>query len=133
MMWRGWRGYSSGLCVIPPARWDVNRGSVGAGRAEISCLPRSKIMHTGISPRRGKWKRDAVCGHMSAPEGRLDPLSEARDARRLIGRCLAGDGEAAREFQEQYGELIYGYPIRVYRVPADEAGDFYVFAFERSE
>jgi DNA-directed RNA polymerase specialized sigma24 family protein len=29
-----------------------------------------------------------------------------------------------------YGELIYGYPIRVFRLAADEAGDFYVFAFE---
>jgi DNA-directed RNA polymerase specialized sigma24 family protein len=43
---------------------------------------------------------------------------------------LAGDGDAARSFQETYGELIYGYPIRVYRTPADEAGDFYVFAFQ---
>jgi RNA polymerase sigma factor (sigma-70 family) len=88
-------------------------------------------MHHGISPRRGKWKRDAVCGHTSAPEARLDQLSEALDAQRLISRCLTGDVEAAKEFQAQYGELIYGYPIRVYRVPADEAGDFYVFAFER--
>lgn len=88
-------------------------------------------MHPGISPRRGKWKRDAVCGHTSAPEGSLEPLNEAQSARRLIGRCLAGDAGAAKEFQEQYGELIYGYPMRVYRVPADEAGDFYVFAFER--
>jgi RNA polymerase sigma factor (sigma-70 family) len=61
----------------------------------------------------------------------LDPLSEARRACRLIGRCLAGEAEAAKEFQAEYGELIYGYPIRVYRVPPDEAGDFYVFAFER--
>lgn len=61
----------------------------------------------------------------------MDPLSEANEARRLIAECLAGDVEAAKEFQAQYGELIYGYPIRVYRVPADEAGDFYVFAFER--
>jgi len=72
-----------------------------------------------------------VCGHTSALEGWLEPLSEARRACRLISRCLAGDGEAAKEFQAEYGELIYGYPIRVYRVPADEAGDFYVFAFER--
>jgi len=61
----------------------------------------------------------------------LDTLNEAREARRLISRCFAGDVEAAREFQAQYGELIYGYPMRVYRVPPDEAGDFYVFAFER--
>lgn len=61
----------------------------------------------------------------------MDPLSGADEARRLIRRCLAGELDAAKEFQEQYGELIYGYPMRVYRVPADEAGDFYVFAFER--
>jgi hypothetical protein len=61
----------------------------------------------------------------------LDSLEEAQEARLLIGRCLTGDVEAATEFQARYGELIYGYPMRVYRVPADEAGDFYVFAFER--
>jgi DNA-directed RNA polymerase specialized sigma24 family protein len=60
----------------------------------------------------------------------LEALSEAQAVRKLIHRCLAGDGEAARSFQEAYGELIYGYPIRVYRTPADEAGDFYVFAFQ---
>lgn len=49
----------------------------------------------------------------------------------LIGRCVAGDAAAAREFQETYGEMIYAYPRRVYRVPADDAGDFYVFAFEK--
>jgi len=61
----------------------------------------------------------------------VESLSEAQEARSLIRRCLAGEVEAAREFQERYGELIYGYPIRVYRVPPDEAGDFYVFAFDR--
>ena len=58
-------------------------------------------------------------------------LSEAREAQRLISRCLAGEPEAAKTFQELYGELIYGYPMRVYRVPPDEAGDFYVFVFDR--
>lgn len=61
----------------------------------------------------------------------MDSLAEAQESRRLISRCLAGELEAAREFQALYGELIYGYPMRVYRVPPDEAGDFYVFAFER--
>ena len=59
-----------------------------------------------------------------------DALSEAREARALIGRCLAGDPEAVKQFQQQHGELIYGYPIRVYRTPAEDAGDFYVFAFQ---
>ena len=61
----------------------------------------------------------------------VDPLSDAREARELIRQCLAGDLAAARIFQELYGELIYGYPLRVYRMPAEEAGDFYVFAFDQ--
>lgn len=60
----------------------------------------------------------------------MEALSETEAVRDLIRRCLSGDGDAARSFQEAYGELIYGYPIRVYRTPADEAGDFYVFAFQ---
>ena len=61
----------------------------------------------------------------------MEAVSEAQETRDLIRRCLSGDREAAVTFQERYGELIYGYPIRVYRVPPDEAGDFYVFAFDR--
>ncbi len=61
----------------------------------------------------------------------MESLNEAKETRDLIGRCLTGDRQAAVTFQDLYGELIYGYPIRVYRVPPDEAGDFYVFAFDR--
>ncbi len=61
----------------------------------------------------------------------MDSLSEAQEAQKLIAQCLSGDIDAARHFQERYGELIYGYPTRVYRVPPDEAGDFYVFAFDQ--
>lgn len=61
----------------------------------------------------------------------MDALSEADAARQLISQCLSGDIWAARRFQEQYGELIYGYPARVYRMPAEDAGDFYVFAFDK--
>ncbi|HUI28001.1 MAG TPA: hypothetical protein VL403_18105 [Candidatus Kryptonia bacterium] len=56
---------------------------------------------------------------------------DTRQAVDLIRRCVAGEASAALEFQQAYGELIYGYPMRVYRTAADEAGDFYVFAFER--
>jgi RNA polymerase sigma factor (sigma-70 family) len=61
----------------------------------------------------------------------LDPVSEASAARDLISRCLSGDRGAAEQFQQTYGELIYGYPMRVYRTPREDAGDFYVFAFDR--
>ena len=61
----------------------------------------------------------------------VDVGSETHEARELIGRCLSGDPAATEQFQQRYGELIYGYPRRVFRMPADEAGDFYVFAFEQ--
>jgi len=61
----------------------------------------------------------------------VDPLSAAQETRALIARCLSGEADAAKEFQQHYGELIYSYPIRVYRTPPEDAGDFYVFAFER--
>lgn len=60
----------------------------------------------------------------------VESRHDAQQARELIHRCLAGDPDAVREFQTVYGELIYGYPMRVFRLGADEAGDFYVFAFE---
>ena len=60
-----------------------------------------------------------------------DVSSETHEALELIGRCLSGDPAATEQFQQRYGELIYGYPRRVFRMPAEEAGDFYVFAFEQ--
>ncbi len=60
-----------------------------------------------------------------------NPSRETHAARQLINRCLTGDRAAVAQFQQTYGELIYGYPLRVYRTPPEEAGDFYVFAFEK--
>jgi RNA polymerase sigma factor (sigma-70 family) len=68
--------------------------------------------------------------HVFEPEVGVDRGDEAQAARELIDRCLAGDEDAIRRFQERYGELIYAYPLRVYRTAAESAGDFYVFAFE---
>jgi RNA polymerase sigma factor (sigma-70 family) len=58
-------------------------------------------------------------------------LGEAGEARDLVRRCLSGDREAVQKFQEQYGELIYGYPTRVYGTAAEQAADFYVYAFDK--
>ncbi len=60
----------------------------------------------------------------------MDALGEAQQVRELISRCVAGDRDATAQFQQTYGELIYGFPLRVYRTPPEEAGDFYLFAFE---
>jgi DNA-directed RNA polymerase specialized sigma24 family protein len=60
-----------------------------------------------------------------------DAGTAGQEDRELIQRCLAAEPEAIRLFQEKYGEIIYGFPIRVYRVPRDMAGDFYVFAFDK--
>lgn len=57
--------------------------------------------------------------------------SEAQAARALIDSCLAGELQAVQEFQRQYGELIYNHPMRVYHLPAEDAGEFYVFAFDQ--
>jgi RNA polymerase sigma factor (sigma-70 family) len=60
----------------------------------------------------------------------VETLGEAQGVRQLIGRCLAGDRDAAKNFQQSYGEIIYGFPMRAYRTPPEDAGDFYVFAFD---
>jgi DNA-directed RNA polymerase specialized sigma24 family protein len=61
----------------------------------------------------------------------VDQTSEARAALELIRQCIGGSPQGAAQFQTLYGELIYGYPIHVFRIPSDEAGDFYVFAFDK--
>lgn len=60
----------------------------------------------------------------------MEALREAQQVRELIRRCLAGERGAVTQFQQEYGELIYGFPIRAYRTPPEDAGDFYLFAFE---
>ena len=75
----------------------------------------------------------AQCGWRTGVRtgGESGPAERSTRGPTLNKPVFSGDIAAARIFQEQYGELIYGYPIRVYRVPPDEAGDFYVFAFDR--
>jgi DNA-directed RNA polymerase specialized sigma24 family protein len=61
----------------------------------------------------------------------VDQTSEAREALELIRRCLGGSRQGAAQFQALYGELIYGYPTHVFRIASEEAGDFYVYAFDK--
>jgi RNA polymerase sigma factor (sigma-70 family) len=48
----------------------------------------------------------------------------------LIRACAAGDPEARRRFQEEHGEDIYNFPVKLYGLPPEKAGDFYVYVFE---
>ena len=48
----------------------------------------------------------------------------------LIQACASGDSESRRRFQDEYGEDIYNFPVKIYRTPLEEAGDFYVYVFE---
>jgi RNA polymerase sigma factor (sigma-70 family) len=52
------------------------------------------------------------------------------DVQVLIARCVEGDPDARTEFQSAYGPLIYTFPIRIYHRSEEEAGDFYLYAFE---
>jgi RNA polymerase sigma factor (sigma-70 family) len=61
---------------------------------------------------------------MSAP-------SDPDDVLDLVRACASGDSGARRTFQDRYGEDIYNFPVKIYRVPPDLAADFYVYVFER--
>src|SRR5262245_7667309 len=49
----------------------------------------------------------------------------------LLRACASGDAQARRAFQAEYGEDIYNFPVKIYRLAEDQAGDFYVYAFDK--
>jgi RNA polymerase sigma factor (sigma-70 family) len=51
------------------------------------------------------------------------------DIRELIQSCLSGDPASRRQFQDEYGEDIYNFPVKIYGAPVEDAGEFYVYAF----
>jgi RNA polymerase sigma factor (sigma-70 family) len=53
------------------------------------------------------------------------------DVPELARACASGDAAARRAFQDRYAEDIYNFPVKIYRVPAERAADFYVYVFER--
>ena len=55
---------------------------------------------------------------------------DSTDIRAFLLACANGDYEARLRFQEKYGEDIYHFPIKIYRLPEEEAGDFYLYVFE---
>ena len=49
----------------------------------------------------------------------------------LLRSCVEGDADSRNQFQSAFGELIYNYPMMVFRLPNDRAGDFYIYVFKR--
>jgi len=56
---------------------------------------------------------------------------ESADLKEFFNACASGDSTARRQFQEEYGEDIYNFPVKIYGAALEAAGDFYVYAFER--
>lgn len=53
------------------------------------------------------------------------------DTVELVQRCGKGDPEAIKLFFEIYSSDIYNFPLKVFHLSEDDAGDFYIYAFER--
>lgn len=49
----------------------------------------------------------------------------------ILTACAAGDTAARRHFQEKYGEDIYNFPVKIYGIPIEDAGDFYLYIFDQ--
>jgi RNA polymerase sigma factor (sigma-70 family) len=57
--------------------------------------------------------------------------TDTDDVLALVRACVAGDPAARGAFQDRHAADIYNFPVKIYRVPADRAADFYVYVFER--
>jgi len=54
----------------------------------------------------------------------------SHDLAAFLEACARGDPQARTAFQEAYGALVYTFPTRIYQVSQDDAGDFYLYAFD---
>ncbi|MDH5717067.1 MAG: sigma-70 family RNA polymerase sigma factor [Spirochaetia bacterium] len=59
-----------------------------------------------------------------------EALSKNEIAISVIERLKKGDLTSINEFFEAFSEDIYNFPMRFYNFNEDEAGDFYLYAFE---
>jgi len=55
----------------------------------------------------------------------------SQDVRAIIQQCARGDRAARIAFQEEYGPLIDSFPVRVFHLSEADAGEFYLYAFEK--
>ena len=57
-------------------------------------------------------------------------IFETTDLKELLRACAQGDADNRIRFQNAFGESIYNYPIKTFRLSADKAADFYIYVFE---
>lgn len=69
--------------------------------------------------------------NLSSQEGALFVRQDTVRLREFLNACAAGDTTARQHFQTIYGEDIYNFPVKIYQTPIEEAGDFYLYVFER--
>jgi RNA polymerase sigma factor (sigma-70 family) len=57
--------------------------------------------------------------------------SEQENINQLVSACAEGDEVALKTFFDIYSMDIYNFPVRVFHLTEDDAGEFFIFAFER--
>lgn len=55
---------------------------------------------------------------------------ETSDLKELLHAWAQGDADSRIKFQNAFGEAIYNYPIKTFRLSPDKAADFYIYVFE---
>jgi RNA polymerase sigma factor (sigma-70 family) len=54
------------------------------------------------------------------------------ELKHLLTSCCEDKLRAKQEFQSRYGKAIYNFPVKVFRIKEERAGDFYLYAFENN-
>jgi RNA polymerase sigma factor (sigma-70 family) len=58
-------------------------------------------------------------------------FEDTKEFKEIIEKCKIQDPIALEEFFELYSIEIYNFPIKIFRFNEEDAGDFFLFAFER--
>src|SRR5215471_14234544 len=61
--------------------------------------------------------------------GRMMDLSDF-ELKALLRSCVEGNADSRIRFQNIFGGMIYNYPMMIFRLPSDRAGDFYIYVFD---
>ena len=61
----------------------------------------------------------------------MDKNKEKLEIFDLVSRCADGDEASLKRFFEIFAEDIYNFPLKVFHLTDDDAGDFFIYAFER--